>query len=478
MHWLAIHLPALPLEVYTRALEVETPLAVSRRGKVERVLLCNRPAAERGVRPGQPLGGALALAADLRVLPRKPDAERSALERLAAWCARFSSQVSLEPPQALVLEAARSLQLFGGAKSLLGQAAGGVTGLGYAARCCLAPTPGGALVLAAWGGEGLIPDGDSLRAALSRLPLAALDLRERSLADLGHMGLLQVGDLLRLPRSGLAERLGQGPIRHLERLLGEAPDPRRYFEPPARYRGRIELPAELERVDALVFPCRHLLGELAGFLRGRQAGVQRLRWCLYHGDGIEDTGFTLGTARPEGNPARWLDLLRERLERLQLPAPVRAVALDVADIRPLAPGSWELFPGLDCPQAPAPDLLDHLRARLGAESVRGLALAADHRPERAWRWCPPGEAASGGGRGDRPLWLLLEPLPLETRDRRPWWDGELDLGRERERIETGWWDGFDVARDYFVATTGRGERLWIYRELKGPRGWFLHGLFA
>ena len=125
MHWLAIHLPALPLEVYTRALEVETPLAVSRRGKVERVLLCNRPAAERGVRPGQPLGGALALAADLRVLPRKPDAERSALERLAAWCARFSSQVSLEPPQALVLEAARSLQLFGGAKSLLGQAAGG-----------------------------------------------------------------------------------------------------------------------------------------------------------------------------------------------------------------------------------------------------------------------------------------------------------------------------------------------------------------
>ena len=74
-------------------------------------------------------------------------------------------------------------------------------------------------------------------------------------------------------------------------------------------------------------------------------------------------------------------------------------------------------------------------------------------------------------------WLLPQPLPLETRGRRPWWDGELDLGGERERIETGWWDGFEVARDYFVATSVRGERLWIFREIRGRRGWFLHGIF-
>jgi protein ImuB len=53
----------------------------------------------------------------------------------------------------------------------------------------------------------------------------------------------------------------------------------------------------------------------------------------------------------------------------------------------------------------------------------------------------------------------------------------LDLGQERERIDIGWWDDREVKRDYFVATTRRGERLWIYRELEGERGWFLHGLF-
>jgi len=448
---------------------------------VKRILLCNRPAKERGIHPGQTLGGALALAADLRVLERKPHAERAALERLAGWCHRFSSEISLEPPQALVLEAASSLQLFGGAEALLDQVASEVGGLGYETRCCLAPTPVGALVLAACGIEGVIPNRDALRATLSRLPLAALDLDEHSRIDLWRMGLRRIGDLLRLPRSGLAERMGLTQIHRLERLLGEAPDPRRRFEPPAHYQGRLELPAELLHVDALIFPCRRLLGELAGFLTGRQSGVQRLQWWLHHGDEIEDSCFTLGTSRPGRDPVRWLELLRERLERLQLPAPVRAISLNAADIRPLAPSSLELFPGLDRSLrrllSPDPALLDRLRARLGEEAVRGLALVADHRPERAWRWCPPGETGNCNSRTDRPLWLLPEPLPLETRNRLPWWKGALNLGRERERIETGWWDGFEVARDYFVATTTRGERLWVYREIKGRHGWFLQGIF-
>jgi protein ImuB len=221
-----------------------------------------------------------------------------------------------------------------------------------------------------------------------------------------------------------------------------------------------------------------LLDELAGFLLGRQAGVQRLEWCLRHPRQIADTRFTLGSARPERDSGCWLELLRQRLERLQLPAPVRALSLDVDGIQPMAPAALALFPELDPSPDPDPALLDRLRARLGPDAVRGLALVADHRPERAWGWCPPGEQGKGRGRADRPLWLLPEPLPLATRGGRPWWGGELDLGGERERIETGWWDGFEVARDYFIATGTQGARLWVYRERTGRGSWFLHGLFG
>ena len=56
--------------------------------------------------------------------------------------------------------------------------------------------------------------------------------------------------------------------------------------------------------------------------------------------------------------------------------------------------------------------------------------------------------------------------------------GELRLLAGPERIESGWWDGADVQRDYYVASDTHGARLWIYRECERPRRWFLHGIFG
>lgn len=488
MRWLAVYLPALPLEILGLGCVDQTPLAVSISRGGERILRCNPAAATCGVRPGLGVGAARALCAGLRVLPQRPRAEREALGRLAAWSLGFTPQVSLAPPRALLLEVAGSLALFGGPESLIGRVGQGLADLGYQSRLALAPTPLGALVLAHQGwspAEGrcpLVPDGPALKAALGGLPLAGLGLSRRELDDLTCMGLRRVLDLLRLPRQGLRERLGPRRVDWLERLLGESPDPRPWFSPPPTYRGRIELPGEIELTESLVFPCRRLLLELAGLLMGCRAGTRRLDWGLVHADRAE-TSFSLGAARPQWDPDLWLGLLRERLERLELKAPVWEVRLAVTDIDTLDLGSPEvspsLFPGLAAAgQAPDPTIIDRLRARLGDETVRGLALVADHRPERAWRWCGPGESGVGIPRADRPLWLLPQPQPLEERQGRPWLGGSLDLGQERERIDTGWWDGQEVARDYFVATGRRGERLWVYRELGDQKTWYLHGVFG
>ncbi|WP_295393472.1 DNA polymerase Y family protein [uncultured Thiodictyon sp.] len=475
MRWLALYLPHLPLEVLGRACADDLPLAIGG----ERILNCNPAAAAQGIRPGLKVGAARALCAALRIQARRPAAERAALERLAAWSMRCTSLVSLAPPRSLLLDVAASLRLFGGARALLGQVGEGVAALGYQGRLALAPTPLGALVLAIHqGADGpIIPDGAALRAALDPLPLAALGLRPRELDDLTAMGLRRVADLLRLPRAGLRARLGPRRVDWLERLLGEAPDPRLPFAPPAEYRGVLELPAEVELAPALVFPCRRLLAELGGLLLGRQAGVQRLDWRLGHAR-CPDTHLHLGAIAPLADPERWLELLRGHLERLDLPAPVRAVGLVATDLRSLNPTAGDLFPGATADASGGPALLDRLRARLGPDAVRGLALVADHRPDHAWRWAEPGELSRGIPRANRPLWLLPQPQPLTQRAGRPWLNGALDLGQERERIDTGWWDDRPVARDYFVATSRRGERLWVYRELRGRGDWYLHGRFG
>jgi protein ImuB len=78
---------------------------------------------------------------------------------------------------------------------------------------------------------------------------------------------------------------------------------------------------------------------------------------------------------------------------------------------------------------------------------------------------------------ERPLWLLPVPRQLKTDHGWPCLQGRLKLQHSRERIESGWWDGQDIARDYFIAESASGSRYWIYRELDGQRRWFLQGLF-
>jgi protein ImuB len=47
-----------------------------------------------------------------------------------------------------------------------------------------------------------------------------------------------------------------------------------------------------------------------------------------------------------------------------------------------------------------------------------------------------------------------------------------------ERIETGWWDGGNIERDYYVAVDIHGVRLWVFREREAPHRWFLQGVFG
>jgi protein ImuB len=71
----------------------------------------------------------------------------------------------------------------------------------------------------------------------------------------------------------------------------------------------------------------------------------------------------------------------------------------------------------------------------------------------------------------RPLWLLPKPMAIEARR------DSLKLVSGPERIEAGWWDEQDVARDYYTAENGRGQRLWVFRDHL-TRSWFVHGLFG
>ena len=93
-------------------------LDLERGGKV--VCACDARAAAAGIAPGMALNSALALLPKLHTLARNPQREHELLVALAEWALRFSPRVSLEPPDAVLLEVRGSLRLFGGWRRLYG----------------------------------------------------------------------------------------------------------------------------------------------------------------------------------------------------------------------------------------------------------------------------------------------------------------------------------------------------------------------
>jgi len=404
-----------------------------------------------------------------RCAARDRVAEKQALERLAAWCYQYSSQVCIPGDRnGLFLEAAASQRLFGPPEGLGRRLEQALGQLGYKALVGSAPTPEAAWLAALEDMHIALPG--YVRRQLSPLPLARMHLDAVQQAALERMGFRQLGDLLRLPRKALTRRFGPALPDYLDRLLGVRPDPRAMYHPPDTFSSGLELAAETHNCQALLFPLNRLLEELCGVLRGGDTAVQSVRIVIGHED-CGDSLLELGLQSPTQDSGRLMTVLRERLERLQLPRPARGVGLEAPTLLKFNAGQHSLF--RDTPAELRQDiehLAERLQARLGNASVTGLTGVEDHRPEYSWRPRALNERPDCVALSHRPAWLLPEPRRCRIEN--------YEILAGPERIESGWWDGRDCRRDYFVVRDNHGCTLWAFREYKPGRGWYLHGIFA
>ncbi|MGP1680096.1 MAG: Y-family DNA polymerase, partial [Burkholderiales bacterium] len=472
MLWIALHLPQLPLEAFQRGLPSPEPCAVAER---QRILVCDAKAAARGLRAGMPVTAALALAPGLRLREREAAAETEALLGIAAWAMQCTPSVALDFPDLVLLEISGSLKLFGGLGAIAARLRQGLIAMGYSARLAAAPTPRAASWFARAGKSCLIADATMLEGELSALPLSVLQSGEEE--ALASIGAGSIGDLLALPRDGLARRFGQGLLDALDQALGRLPDPRGFCVLPEKFCAAIELPAEATQAAALLFAAQRLLAQLEGFLAARAAGTRRLLISLSH-RAAPATRIELGLVAACREAAHFALLLREQLQQTALSEPVRAITLQVEAIEPLEHSNLSLLPDELQQEGNWPRLIERLRSRLGAAAVHGMVLCADHRPERACAEAEPGARQLALDFNLRPFWLLARPQALEEMGSVPCHHGPLKLLAGPERIESGWWDGADLARDYFIARSADAALLWVYRERSPAGAWYLHGIFS
>jgi protein ImuB len=491
--WACFHFPTLPLNaVFGTQATAAQPCALYE-GPRQRPLVAyaNEAAQMRGVRPGLVLATARALCAELDARKREPDAERQALHLLATWAYRFSGQVSRSEPDTLWLEVGASLTLFKGWPTLQQQLHTELQALGFGAyRLGVAPVAAAARVLALSYEQIALRQHSAMLTALNQASLALCGLPAQTIAQLQGMGFRCLRDIFSLPRVELARRIGPDGVRHLDTLRGQIAETLTLYQPPDRFSRRIELDALVDSWQPLLFPLRRLVHELALYLHVRDSGVQRFELRLEH-ESHAATRIPIGLVSVQRDAPALYEFSRGRLERAEIGAEVSAIALVADDLPPFRPGHRDLFEPARSEGLDWPALTERLRSRLGDEALQGLACVADHRPERAWRFTPLAAAARENERkpratkaiavdlaalpsqqpaAARPLWLLAQPIPL----RQPL--AQILAGPER--IESGWWDGADARRDYYVVRCANGQRAWAFLPAGENSGWMLHGWFA
>lgn len=475
MLWACVLLPQLALDgVMRRRADPLRPLALISGSAQRRVLqTVNRAARELGLRAGQSLTAAHAMTREFDTLEYDPAETDRWQQLLAAWAYRFSSQVSLKYPRVLLMEVESSFGLFGPWPVFEARLRQELTALGFSHRIVLAPNPVAARMLANVHDGLAVTCKDSLLQTLEQMPVDRLGLPAEVSTAFARMGLHRLRQVLALPRDTLARRFAAQVLQHLDTLLGSRPMPLECYVPPDHFDTRIELNFDVESHQALLFPLKRMIADLALFLGGRDSGVQRFIIHLEHvpsvGNVAPDTSIAVGLLSAEREAGMLFELARGRLEQVLVPSPVRALRLQAKDLPAFVPSHRELFDERPQQSMPWEQLRERLRARLGDEAVSGLGFLADHRPEYAWTPAAVQKPALAGQHVPRPGWLLREPELLT--------DSALRVLAGPERIESGWWDGGDVRRDYFLIETRSGQRGWAYRSV-GDDSLLLHGWFA
>lgn len=512
-----------------------------RRGR--QATACSRAAGARGVRVGMSLAEATALwergakgsgkkhpPAILQTLPHDRQADGEALDRLAAWCDRYSPLVGrqIEDNDALLwLDAAGVEKLFGGDRPLAQRLEEDLAKRGYTARAAVADTCGAAWACARFTDWRAAPQGPILD-WLKQLPVAALRLLPAAAEMLRRLGIAKIEELLNLPRSHLAARLpraagrsqsspgGQGSLVlwRLDQATGEIDEPITPYRPPAKFQAELAFDDPLESRQAVSWAARSLIEQLSQSLRAAGRGAVRLvcRFDCAARDSRKGGGpveIEAALFAPSACFDHLLELVEMQMEQLALAGPVGRMRVSAPLTAALEErqGEWFAEGGRDSGRHMA-RLVDRLSGRLGRENVLRASLEPDAQPELAYllqpltgegggqrtgekgRGSPSGKSSSPDravlGPAHRPLWMLSPPAPVQVMSLGP--QGPLahffHRGRLRkavrcwgpERIETGWWRGPSVRRDYYRLETESGHWYWLFCDLQNG-GWFLHGAF-
>lgn len=469
----------------------------------------------------------------LLVFEHDPAADLLALEQLVETLEKFSPVIGLEQdlrqidgrkkikttapfhPSSILLDVTGLSHLFGGYEALAASVSRHCRQKDYCTRIAIANTTG-----LAWGvahfssacqfDAPLVVPTEPTQITAS-LPVVGLRIDATTGQTLARLGIETIGQLLAIDRGDLRSRLGDDLIRRLDQLTGRIQEPVIVNRKLPEFTANKALEYATSDRATIEVVVNRLVAELCDELKSRQLGSLVWKVRLLSSQQTVGIDFRVSLFQATATADHVVPLVSMQLEqslmaRRRHELSISEIIVEVSSCVLLVQQQRQLFdenPRLDS-QALA-HLINRLSSRLGADNVVYPTFQSGAQPELSFQFRPLVDPHRKRRRTKtiqsshvlgRPLRLLSPPIEVSVRradikDSQPAFRKPVqiafhnDVNRSTqaivrswgpERIETGWWRGATVQRDYWSIVLDAGTQFWVFCDLKQGK-WFVHGEF-
>ncbi len=297
----------------------------------------NPVALAAGIRPGSTTGLATARAPAILLLGAKPAREEQLQQTLLQIAYRFSPYLEMTAPGVCTLDlrAKKAAPHQPWLQDFLAQ----LRQLGFKAQAGIGRNPEIALQAAKIADPIREIFGDSLQP----LPLESLSPSPYLLDILQNWGIRTLGDLTRLPREDVGQRLGLEGLSLWDRAAGRFRNALHYVQPPETFVESIEFDYRLETLETLLFVLRRFLERLSLRVEAVYRLIAELRLQISLEDGKKIVRH-LQIPAPTREAETLLRICGQYLETVQTSAPIVAFLVEALPSPP-EHHQFDLFQG-------------------------------------------------------------------------------------------------------------------------------------
>lgn len=456
------------------------------------ITAANAIAEQQGITRGMVLADARAMIPSLQVLDDKPDLTDKLLNRLAGWCIRFTPVVAIDPPDGIILDATGCSHLWGGDIPYVQNIITKLYTRGYHVQAAMADTIGCAWGIARFSNSMVIERSKHIE-ALMHLPPQALRLEAEVVERLLKLGLHQVKQFIRMPRTSLRRRFGNHFMMRLAQAIGQQDELLQPIEIPEPYHERLPCMEPIVTAPGIEIALQQLLENLCTRLQQEQKGLRKAILKCYRVDGKTEQ-VTIGTYLPSHHVEHLFKLFQLKLPTIEPALGIELFILEapvVEDYYPQQETMWQSAGGLE--NIHLAELIDRFTNKMGIHAIHRYLPDEHYWPERSFKAAASlhEKPATVWQSKSRPLQILKVPERIDVTAPIPDYPPILFRYKGKiinvakadgpERIEQEWWLQQGEHRDYYRVEDEAGNRYWLFRlghYHEKIFQWFIHGFFA